>query len=172
MSKATPGRPTPDEMGLRALADGTLTVDAETGAIYRDGQRAESPSQDGYGIVSVGHTTIGAHRLVWLALHGPIPGDLLVNHINKRPWDNRPANLELVTRAGNWFHGAGEDYVGIGGNVIDAEWIAKVRDLAESGDVTAEALDELRGEAVTGAVDPYSGGSVVAARSRLAKRRN
>jgi hypothetical protein len=165
--------PTPDELALRALADGHLTVDPETGAIYRGGRRAESPSPKAYGVVSVGHTTIGAHRLVWLALHGPIPGDLLVNHINKRPWDNRPSNLELVTRAGNWYHGHGEDYVSIGGNGVDPAWLAKVRDLLDSGDVDADALAELRGVPLSGEIDPYAGGSVVPTRSPVrAKRRN
>lgn len=175
MAKATPSRSTPDEMALRALAAGRLAVDPETGAVHRDGERAECPDPNGYGVVPIsepGHTTtVGAHRVAWLALYGPIPGGLIVNHINKRTWDNRPANLELVTRAGNWFHGAGEEYVSIGQDGIDPQWLVKIRELLDSGEVDPESIANLRGEMLSGSAKPYAGGAVVQARSVRAKRR-
>lgn len=177
MSQTTPARITPDEMALRALAAGSLTVDAETGAIHRaNGKRAEYPRPNGYGVVSLyepgqGARVVGAHRVVWLALHGPIPPGLQVNHRNKRRWDNRPENLELVTPADNHHHRAGTDYVSIGGDTVDLAWLDQVRELLDSDDI--EALDALRGEPLSSPIKPYAGGSVVAARapSRM-KRRN
>lgn len=178
MPHPTPTRRTPDEIGLLALASGDLTVDTDTGAVHhRDGRRAEYPCQNGYGLIPISDgtraTTIGAHRLVWLALHGPIPGGLRVNHINKRTWDNRPDNLELVTPAGNWHHGHGSDYVHIGPNGVDPAWLHKVNALLESGDITPEALAPLRGEAMTSDIAVFSGGSVVSPHAPArAKRRN
>ena len=46
----------------------------------------------------------GAHRLVWLHFHGPIPEGLEINHRNGDKQDNRPDNLQLVTTAENAAH--------------------------------------------------------------------
>lgn len=37
------------------------------------------------------------HRAIWTRVHGPIPDGHEVNHINRCRWDNRLANLELLT---------------------------------------------------------------------------
>lgn len=177
MTQVTPARISPDEMALRALDTGRLTVNAETGVIYRaSGERAENARQNGYGSVSLsepgqGARTIGAHRVVWLALHGPIPPGLQVNHRNLRRWDNRPENLELVTPADNHHHRAGTDYVSIGGDGLDLAWLDQVRELLDGDDL--EALDALRGEPLSSPIKPYAGGSVVAARAPArVKQRN
>jgi hypothetical protein len=46
-----------------------------------------------------------AHRLVALAFLGPCPADYTVNHKNGVKTDNRPENLEYVTRVENLRHG-------------------------------------------------------------------
>lgn len=87
-------------------------VDPETGTVY--GRRGKPiRSRNGRGYVHA-QTTVGgrggqrvclkAHRLVWEAVHGPIPAGLEPNHKNGVRHDNRIANLELVTRSENVLH--------------------------------------------------------------------
>ncbi len=45
-----------------------------------------------------------AHRLVWIYFNGLIPDELEMNHINGIKHDNRPENLELVTKSENEKH--------------------------------------------------------------------
>ncbi len=45
-----------------------------------------------------------AHRVVWVHHNGPIPHGMEINHINGVKTDNRPANLEMVTRSKNVKH--------------------------------------------------------------------
>jgi hypothetical protein len=44
------------------------------------------------------------HRLVYLAFHGPIPVGREINHRDSRKDNNRPDNLEAVTRSENLCH--------------------------------------------------------------------
>jgi hypothetical protein len=77
---------------------------------YRDvaPRRADPPGALGYRYVKVGvkgrQYAMPAHRLVWIRLFGDIPSGLEVNHKNGEKWDNRPANLELVTSSENKLH--------------------------------------------------------------------
>lgn len=63
--------------------------------------RAEYRQRQGYLLVAATvdgkRTVTGAHRMVWVWMHGPIPSGLTVNHLNGIKDDNRPANLELAT---------------------------------------------------------------------------
>lgn len=66
-------------------------------------------SRDGYhqvGLSRPGTNPIyrRVHRLVWEAFQGPIPKDLVVNHINGKRDDNRLENLETVTCKENTLH--------------------------------------------------------------------
>lgn len=97
----------PDEIALWHLANRTLLVDTEAGEVYRaDGvTRAERPDvETGFGKVYLGRIAgrvrfAQAHRVVWIARHGPIPGMYEIAHRNGHRWDNRLANLALTTRS-------------------------------------------------------------------------
>lgn len=117
----------PDEIALWLLANRTLLVDTVAGIVCReDGTtRAETPLPNGYGSVYLGYVAgkirwARAHRIVWIAAHGPIPGLYEINHRNSRRWDNRIANLDIVTHAANMRHAhllpyehvAGEPFLG------------------------------------------------------------
>lgn len=110
----------PDQIALWRLANRTLLVDTEAGVICRaDGvKRAETPTPKGYGKVYLGRIDgkirwAQAHRVVWIAAYGEIPGMYEINHENGRRWDNRLANLELVTHADNMRHAYRLPYTGI-----------------------------------------------------------
>lgn len=45
-----------------------------------------------------------AHRVVWSYLNGEIPEAMVINHINGIKNDNRPINLECVTKSENVRH--------------------------------------------------------------------
>jgi hypothetical protein len=117
--------PSADELALSHLSNGALRADTETGAITRpNGKRAESVNpRTGYGQVHLGKINgkiriAYAHRVIWMAAHGLIPANLVINHRNGRRWDNRISNLELTTRSGNVLHAHGHtDYDHLDGPV-------------------------------------------------------
>lgn len=124
----------PDLLALQAIQSGRIVVDPEAGAIYRrDGERAELvDKRTAYGRVHV-YTRPSclamAHRIIWIAVHGLIPGTLQVNHINRVRWDNRIANLELVTATGNARHWRGTrtyDAIGTRPEAIDPAWLLRL----------------------------------------------
>lgn len=106
-----------DEQCIDLIATGYLRVD-EDGSIWRlqtasrtGRRRAITPTRadyrenNGYRRVRIGRMgAITAHRLVWLALRGPIPIGLEVNHKNLNKSDNRIDNLELMTHVENVQH--------------------------------------------------------------------
>jgi hypothetical protein len=70
--------------------------------------RAEKTIPSGYLIVRAmvdGKRMTGmAHRLVWRHNYGPLADGLVINHRNGVKTDNRPENIELVTRSENARH--------------------------------------------------------------------
>jgi hypothetical protein len=71
-------------------------------------RRAENVGGKGYFRLTLqvnGHLrSVMAHRVVWTWLKGPIPAGLEVNHKDLNKQNNRVANFELVTGAGNIQH--------------------------------------------------------------------
>lgn len=83
-----------------------LTIDPIAGLVY--GPRGVPYRKRIKGYVTV-HKPGGVyyacvHRLVWEYVHGPIPRDMQINHINGIKHDNRIENLELVTASENTKH--------------------------------------------------------------------
>lgn len=71
----------------------------------RAGQTAGGRRPDGYVILPVCGTRMFAHRAAWLFVHGELPEDMVVDHVNQDPSDNRIANLRLADKAENgWNH--------------------------------------------------------------------
>lgn len=54
--------------------------------------------------VEVMGKTYGAHRIVWEMHNGVVPKGMDIDHINRDPWDNRPSNLRVCTRAQNCWN--------------------------------------------------------------------
>ena len=79
-------------------------VNASTGEIFGTKGRRIGSDCFGYENVRVGGKTVRSHRLIWECVHGPIPDDLQINHINGDKRDNRIENLELVTPSENIKH--------------------------------------------------------------------
>jgi hypothetical protein len=71
-------------------------------------RRAEHRSTCGYlqihAMVEGVRFVAAAHRIVFLALVGPIPDGLTVNHLNGTKDDNRPENFELATPSEQSLH--------------------------------------------------------------------
>lgn len=105
-----------DILAYQAIMQGHITVDLNSGAIFRpDGQRAELlDRKTAYGRVVLSHAphrvNILAHRAVWIAIHGLIDPDVLITHRNGKHWDNRPSNL--TTKPGKVRTGRLEPYFG------------------------------------------------------------
>jgi DNA-binding NarL/FixJ family response regulator len=90
--------------------DGTIVrlVDMRSGKRLDPPRPMDCHTGDGYinlnGNMGGRRVSISGHRLVYLALVGPIPPGHEINHKNGIKDDNRPENLEIVTRSGNQKH--------------------------------------------------------------------
>lgn len=97
---------------LEAIRLGIITVDAESGDVHccktsqgsrRDPRLVTHRTHAGYVQGSFRLNRFGkrwyfrAHRAVWLSVHGAIPSDLTIDHINRDRSDNRICNLRLAT---------------------------------------------------------------------------
>ena len=83
-------------------------VDPEAGLVIGPrGKPVGSPNTRGYLQADLRRRGGGLpfiHRIVWQAVHGPLPPGREINHINGDKADNRIVNLELTTRSGNMKH--------------------------------------------------------------------
>lgn len=102
-----------DWIASALLGRSLITADIEAGELWwPDGTRAEQLSASLYGQVCAGgHERVQAHRVIWIAAEGEIPPAQQVNHRNQLRWDNRRANLELVSFGNNIRHAAGKPYL-------------------------------------------------------------
>jgi HNH endonuclease len=101
-----------DWVASALLARQLIITDTAAGAIWwADGTRAETLLANHYGAICINGCVIPAHRVIWIAAEGEIPAGIQVNHINRLRWDNRRANLELVTLINNIRHGHGCPYL-------------------------------------------------------------
>lgn len=133
-------------------AAGVFSVDSE-GRVWRGKKRAEN-RVGGYLQVKVMVCGVRyytcAHRLVWRALHGPIPRGIVVNHKNGRKDDNRPDNLELVTYSGNTKHAYRSGLMDEHGQrnpaaKLSDHQVAQIRNMYAQGGYTMLALGNLFG---------------------------
>jgi len=101
-----------DWIASALLGRGLIIADPHAGTLHwPDGTRAERMGPKVYGFVQAGRERVAAHRVIWIAAEGEIPHGVQVNHVNRLRWDNRRANLELVTWMENIRHANGKPYL-------------------------------------------------------------
>jgi hypothetical protein len=97
----------------KALADGVLTYDHETGNVFAI--RSNTPSKPVGAKTKKGYlrtcvtingkpTTLMVHRIACIAAHGMPEAEQFVNHINGIKTDNRAVNIEWVSHVENMAH--------------------------------------------------------------------
>lgn len=89
------------------INSGRWVVDVDSGLILNWKGTIGYPRNGYLGLTTRNHPSVlraFVHRVIWEHVHGDIADGLEVNHINGVKTDNRLANLELVTSAGNTRH--------------------------------------------------------------------
>lgn len=100
------------ELAQNFVASGAWTVDPERGEVCGlKGQPFRRTNSWGYIQIKFRRpedyrteSTVLAHRVIWEAVHGPVPPELQINHRNGVKTDNRLENLEAVTSSANVQH--------------------------------------------------------------------
>lgn len=64
-------------------------------------KRAGTQKPDGYRFICIKGKILQEHQLAWVIMNGFIPKDMLIDHINGKPEDNRYKNLRLATKSQN-----------------------------------------------------------------------
>lgn len=118
-----------------------LRYDAETGEFFwlRCSGKKMKPGKRAGWLTDTGHITItlldrrmAAHRLAWLFVHEQDPGDMMIDHINGNPADNRICNLRLATASDNSKNqrkksGTSSTYKGVSWYKRKKKWMAQIR---------------------------------------------
>ena len=76
-------------------------------------------------IISIEYVKYSAHRLAWFYVHGEIDDDLVIDHINGDPLDNRIENLRLVTQSMNMRNMKGRVTKGAVWSKREQRWVAR-----------------------------------------------
>lgn len=82
------------------LEDGKL-IRKKAAAKAKAGTSSTAKDRDGYLVVGVDGKLYRAHRMVWLYIHGSLPENCDIDHINRVKDDNRPENLRAISHAEN-----------------------------------------------------------------------
>lgn len=64
-------------------------------------KRAGTKSFGNYRQVTIAKKKFFEHRLIWILLNGTIPNDLVIDHIDRDPSNNKIENLRVISQAGN-----------------------------------------------------------------------
>lgn len=116
------------------IGDGYF-VEPEAGLVLR---RIGWMGNMGYPKVKVPAGEKLEHRVIWEAVHGPVPPGMTINHINGRKNDNRIANLECVTQGDNHRHAYATGLRKVGG------FCARKGTECATAKLTPEAVVEIR----------------------------
>jgi len=136
---------------LRVHANGTIESKRSPTSPWRV-RRPENviaPGRErhgGYLRTRVGATRILVHRLVWIALVGPIPEGMVVNHRNGNKHDNRIENLEVVTYSENMRHAIAHglnDPTTPKNHSIDDDTVRAIRARIATGEPQSAIADDL-----------------------------
>lgn len=110
-----------DRWILAALESKRVRVD-DDGSVWRIGTREQRKAHNigsirsveprrcdyigkiGYRFFGIDGRNVLAHRAVWIALRGPIPDGLTINHKDGNRANNHPDNLEAITHHRNVLH--------------------------------------------------------------------
>lgn len=128
--------PLPPIEELRQLLE--LAPDSPTGLKWRDngpGRRKDRIAgwwkTNQWGKIRLNGKYYKTHRLVWALHTGEDPGNYLVDHINRKPHDNRVENLRLVKHGENRYNSSmnknSTGYRGVTKIQGSKSWIAQIK---------------------------------------------
>lgn len=130
-------QPTLDALIRADLDAGVLTVDTETGRVWR-GRRPSMMLGHRYLRTSLSGSRLAlTHRVVWIAAHGSVPDGCEIDHINGDRFDNRLCNLQAIPGDENtrrYYRGDHLDHERPSDEIhVDPQVVAEARALAASG---------------------------------------
>jgi hypothetical protein len=109
-----------------------LRYESDTGHLFwkNNGKFAGYKHTSGYMNVRVKGKMYRAHRVIWAMVYGKFP-DLMIDHINGIPFDNRIQNLREVSNMVNQQNQrkARKDNIGglLGAHFYRGKWLSQIR---------------------------------------------